>query len=275
MSLPSDWDALALASSACKTVGKPLILKSETESTNDDVRAAAANGATTGYTVVADHQTAGRGRRGRVWHSPREKNLYLSILLRHTLPIEISPLLTFAAGVAVAKTCEAFVGEHSESKRVTIKWPNDVRIDGKKVCGILVEASLRSSNGSPVGTVGTARSASTAIVGIGINVHRQEFPEELVGIATTLEQSSEAAVSRPAVLRRLLSEWEAASTLMLARNSQAIVDAVRSRCDTIGARVSIEGVLGVATEIRDDGSLVVRSDDGAEHVMRSGEVGVV
>src|SRR5437868_3626316 len=115
--------------------GQPTVFKPETGSTNDDVRAAALTGAATGFTVLADTQTAGRGRRGRSWHSPPGENLYVSVLARPALEAAHAPLITLAAGLAVRDA----VLEWTQSQPVAIKWPNDVRIDGRKIAGVLVE----------------------------------------------------------------------------------------------------------------------------------------
>ncbi len=206
---------------------------------------------------MADTQTAGRGRRGRVWQSPGGKNLYLSTLVRHRLPPEVMPLLTLAAGVAIAMTCEEFV---VDSRVVSIKWPNDIRIARKKVSGVLVEASMR------------AGVLAHAVVGIGLNVHAQTFSPELAQIATSLEESCSSSITRPTVLRSLLQHLEIQFELILSGKLHSVVDAMRSRCDTIGQTVTVEEVTGVAQEVQDDGSLTLVTASGTTHHIRSGEV---
>jgi BirA family biotin operon repressor/biotin-[acetyl-CoA-carboxylase] ligase len=242
--LPTRWAA------------RPLVLKSETVSTNDDARAAAVAGAPHGYTVVADAQSGGRGRRGRVWHSPPGENLYLSLVARPRLMIPDAPLLTLAAGLAVADTLDTMVAPG----RVTIKWPNDVRTDGRKVAGVLVEGSAR-------GAV-----LSFAIVGIGVNVRGTTLPEQLAPIATTVRLATGAEPDRGAVLAALLGALEARIDLLLAQGGAPVVAAVSARCDTLGTRVRVDEVVGTARAITSAGGLLVARDDGTEVEVRAGEV---
>lgn len=243
--------------SSTKWAGQPLRFVHQTGSTNDDVREAGRAGAEHGYTLVADAQTAGRGRRGRVWHSPVGANLYVSILTRPRLAVEDSPMLALIVGLAVARAVDRFVGAD-----VSVKWPNDVRIGRRKCAGILVEGAIRDGL------------LDTAVVGIGLNVLAREWPEELRATATSIEAHTTVDVSRAAVLVAVLEECERAIDAMLLGGSSRsrLVSELASRCDTIGSRVDIDGVSGIATRIESDGALVVKGDDGVEHLVRSGEV---
>ena len=138
-----------------------IIVKETTASTNSDAKEYALSGAGAGCVIIAETQTAGRGRMGRVFYSPKESGVYLTILL-HTSPETLLKITPFA-GVAVCKTIEAFSDEHPK-----IKWVNDIFLRGKKVCGILCE---------------TIPQTSLAAVGIGINLYPAEFPDELCDIA--------------------------------------------------------------------------------------------
>jgi BirA family biotin operon repressor/biotin-[acetyl-CoA-carboxylase] ligase len=232
--------------------------RQNTGSTNDDARLAARNGAAHGHTILADAQSAGRGRRGRSWHSPEGTNLYLSVLLRPSLDVSDAPLLALLSGLAVARACDRFVA----SDRVTVKWPNDVRIDRKKVAGILVEGTIHGDR------------FDTAIVGIGLNVHEREWPEELRDKATCLASHADAPLSRTAVLAAVLEELERAVDAMLLGGSSRdeLVSALRSRCDTLGTEVTIDSVHGRAIDIANDGALIVERDDHTTIAVRAGEV---
>lgn len=238
--------------------GRPLIVLRETGSTNDDVREAGRAGAPHGYTVVADAQRAGRGRRGRSWHSPEGVNLYLSLLVRQSLEVQRSPMLALCAGLGVARACDRFV----EGARVTVKWPNDVRIDGRKCAGVLVEGSIREGK------------LDAAVIGIGLNVHERRWPASLEGVATSLDAHAREPLSRATVLLATLEEVERCVDAMLLGGSAraALVRALRERCDTIGARFVIDHEEVTGVDIDDEGSLVVRRDDGTLRAIRSGEV---
>src|SRR6478736_6410742 len=119
-------------------LGHPLVVVDSTASTNDDAKQAARDGAPSGSAFISDTQTGGRGRLGRSWHSPPGENLYASFVLRPSLSSSAAPLVTLAAGLAVADAIASLVPERS----VGLKWPNDVQIDDRKLAGILTEAQL-------------------------------------------------------------------------------------------------------------------------------------
>jgi BirA family biotin operon repressor/biotin-[acetyl-CoA-carboxylase] ligase len=239
-------------------IAKTFEYRPQTGSTNDDARSAAREGAAHGHTVLAESQSSGRGRRGRSWHSPEGTNLSLSVLLRPSLDVADAPLLALITGLAVARACDRFVA----SERVTVKWPNDVRIDRRKVAGILVEGSIHGDR------------FDTAIVGVGLNVHEREWPEELRDKATSLAAHSEEPLSRVTVLIAVLEELERAVDAMLLGGSSrdGLVRALRSRCDTLGTNVTIDSVHGRAVDLAYDGALVVERDDHTTISVRSGEV---
>jgi BirA family biotin operon repressor/biotin-[acetyl-CoA-carboxylase] ligase len=212
---------------ATRWAGRPLVRLASVASTNDVAREAARTGAPHGYAVVADAQTAGRGRRGRAWDSPPGASLYLSVLLRPSLEPTESAALTLFVGLAVARACDRFVPPGA----VTVKWPNDVRIHRKKSAGILVEGSVRDGR------------LDAVIVGIGLNVAEHEELERAVD----------------------------AMTLGGAPRREAM-DALRARCDTLGTRVAIDGIEGVAEDIEDDGALRVLREDQTRVSIRSGEI---
>ena len=187
----------------------------ETESTNQLAFDLGRDGAPAGTTVIAESQTAGRGRLGRSFFSPAHQNLYTSILLRPTGSISDTPTLILAAAVAVADTVAEFVGDESA---VEIKWPNDVMIRRRKTSGILMESSAE----------GTRISFAVLGIGINLNVDREIFPEEFRRLATSLSSELGHPVDRIAFARRLFENLE----MQLDRHARGGFDAVRPRFES-------------------------------------------
>ncbi len=160
--------------------GKIHYLK-EVDSTNTYAADLLLRGAKEGEVVIADCQTSGRGRMDRVWHSPPGKNIFTSIILKPPMPPSRASQITLAAGVAVAEVISLFC-----PGTVQLKWPNDVLIDRKKMCGILSEMKTKGDN------------IDYVIVGIGININmeRGDFPEELQGSSTSLMEETTGPISR-------------------------------------------------------------------------------
>jgi len=218
-------------------IGRPRVHLRLTDSTNERARALAAAGAPHGTLVTADEQSAGRGRQGRAWTAPPRSALLMSLVLR-----ELHETLPLAAAVA---TCEALPLDAS------IKWPNDVWIDGRKVAGILVEG--RPQEG-------------WAVLGIGMNVTALDFPPELRGMATSLHLAGED-IGNEEVLGRLLAgldRWLAAPTA-------EVLAAWRSRDALAGEPVRWQNGSGKASGIDDSGALLVDTDSGRV-ALHAGEV---
>lgn len=252
-----DLVAVATRRPATQWVGHPIVLRDTTGSTNDDVRDAANGGAAAGYTVVANAQTSGRGRRGRTWLSPAGENLYVSVLLRPRCRPDEAPVIALAAGLAVRDALVHFV---EPVERTTIKWPNDVRIDGRKVSGVLVEGSIRGS------------ALAFAVVGIGINVRGVSMPDEIASRATSVRLACGEDLARGDVLEALLTALENRIEQFSREGAIAIVRDFSARCDTLGTDVSIDEIAGRAESISVDGGLVVLKRDGARVEVRSGEI---
>jgi len=211
-----------------------------------------------GLVVVADEQTAGRGRRGHTWFSPPGAGLYVSVVLAPAAarvdPARATTLTTLAAGVAVAEGIEGATG-----LRVDVKWPNDLHASGRKLAGILAEAA-----------------GETVVLGYGINVAAAALPRELRDRATSLESELGRPVDRAIVLVETLAALSRRYEDLLAGRFDAILDAWRARAPSaIGARVSWssagETVSGVTAGIDDRGALLVRVRDRIERIV-SGEV---
>jgi len=240
-------------------IGRPRRSLASCASTNDEAASWAREGAPEGAMVVADAQTKGRGRLGRVWHSPPRENLYLSIVLRPAVDTAKVPPLTLAVGVALAETV-ASLGVDCE-----LKWPNDVLVDGKKVAGILCEMS------------GASGKISHVIVGIGVNLNTEQFPEALTLIATSLRRAKHGElVDRDAFVDTLslrLDEWYAR---FIAKGPTPIVDAWLTHANLTGRDLVIrngtEELRGRAEGLDQDGTLLLRTRDGTLHRVVAGEI---
>jgi BirA family biotin operon repressor/biotin-[acetyl-CoA-carboxylase] ligase len=240
-------------------LGRPLHLLAETTSTNDEAKRAAKAGAPHGATWVTESQTAGRGRQGRTWVSPRGENLLFSVLLRVRCPPARLPPLALVAGLAVRDA----IARAAPGSDVGIKWPNDVVVARKKVAGVLVEATLQ---GSVVEAV---------IVGIGINVHTREFPEAIAERATSVALLAHTPVDRGALLADVLAGLDRDGELVAARGL-GLVHARLSSADTLrGERVASDSGTGTAEGIDVDGRLLVRTDEGILTRWGAGEVHLV
>ncbi|MBI2760270.1 MAG: biotin--[acetyl-CoA-carboxylase] ligase [Chloroflexi bacterium] len=236
-------------------IGSALVYLPSTGSTMDDVRGRAAEGAAEGLVVVADEQTAGRGRLGRVWVAPPGVNLSLSILLRPSR--ERIKRLGMVAPLAVADAVAAVSG-----LAVQFKWPNDVRIGGRKVCGVLIESEFAGDQ------------PSFAIVGIGLNVNLDTAViPEIADIATSIAREHGAPVSREQTLVALLNAFER----WYDEPEPAVVrSAWRERLETLGQEVEVtfagQSERGVAEDVDAEGSLLLRRRDGSRVVLPAGEV---
>jgi len=249
-----------------KTFGRTLHVLEEVASTNTAAAALAQENAPHGTVVVAETQTAGRGRLGRHWHSPSGKNLCCSILLRLLPAREQQPLwlswIPLTAALAVRRAVQVLT-----NLKPSVKWPNDILIGNRKLGGILCESS----------GVGTAHASVIVGIGLNVNVRRDEFPEELREIATSLAIEARHPCDRTALLAALLAELETRCESFLAGAHEDILKEYMLRCSTVSQRVRIElahgeQMDGVAESIQADGSLRVLRDDRTAVDIRAGDV---
>lgn len=237
---------------AAASIGVPApIFLPEVGSTNAELRALAAD-SPSGTWVVAGHQTAGRGRRGRSWLALSEGALALSILLRPSLPLARLPLVVLAAGVATAEAC---------GPAFRLKWPNDLLdLEGRKIAGILAEAELLPGGG-----------LDWVIIGIGINVGIAPTGPFRAGcLADVLGEAPDRASLAADLVGRVIAEVERGS-----RDPAAVLEAWRRVDGTLGRRVRVEGVDGVAVGLGPDGSLEIEDDAGRTHRILAGDVEMV
>ena len=236
-------------------IGQRVIYYPSLASTMEAAKQAAQKGAAEGTVIIADEQTAGKGRKKRIWLSPRG-SIALSIVLYPS--IVHLPSLIMLASLAVVYSIESVTGLKPQ-----LKWPNDVLIRGRKVCGILIENGVRG------------RKVDYAIVGIGINVNLRtaNFPE-ISPIATSLSAELGKEIPRIDLIRRLLVEVE--KLYLDLPSGEAIFQQWRNRLVTLGKRVQVSygetKQEGIAESVARDGSLLLRSPDGSLTKIVTGDV---
>ena len=245
----------------CARIGSAVVFLPEVDSTNNLIKDYLKTGADEGLVAVAESQTGGRGRMGRIWHSPPETGVYLSILLKPNLEPDHLPRFTLLAGVAAVLTINEF-----SHQRASLKWPNDILINSKKVCGLLCE--LIQNQGEP----------SALIIGIGINVnHMQEhFPENLKNTATSLRIVNGSPIDRLTVIRSLLINIDREYQTYLTKGEHSVIKKWSLNSDLFGKRVSVKHgsviIKGTAMRLDESGRLVLRRDNGYDEVIHFGEV---
>jgi BirA family transcriptional regulator, biotin operon repressor / biotin---[acetyl-CoA-carboxylase] ligase len=227
-------------------------------STNDEASRLARAGAKHGTVVIAERQTAGRGRDGRAWESP-PGGLYLSIVLRPSLAMTAVPPMTLAIGIGVCEATRSF------GARSVLKWPNDLLVDGRKLSGVLVEAQSQGHR------------LESVVVGIGINLSG-ELPDALGERAITLAEAAGTTIDREQFLERLLADVERWVDRYVAVGLEAIIPAWQDRMALgLAARATIDGesLEGHVEGLDEEGALLLRDDDGHVHKVRSGDVEVI
>ena len=232
-----------------------IIKKEQTASVLDDIKLLAAQGAPEGTVVVAEQQTAGRGRQGRAFVS-QPGGLYMALLLRPQGPAEESMPLTALLALAVCDTVEALTGLRPDAK-----WPNDILWNGRKLCGILTEGQLRSGGFSHIAA------------GIGLNVGQESFPPPVDGIAASLRQISGLNISLDTALTQLLQCIEAVLEHELRAEALA---RYRRACVNLGKlcrfQRGTEMAQGLAEDIDEQARLIVRLENGTREAVGAGEV---
>ena len=237
--------------------GREIVYLQTVDSTNRYARALAQQGAAHGTLVLADEQTAGRGRRGRGWISPAGEGVFMTLILRpQAHPSQVARLSLLTA-LAVAEGIAAETGLDAR-----IKWPNDIVVGGRKVCGMLLEMNADE------------QSVHDVVAGIGINVHQTAFAPEIAQTASSLDLLSGKRQNRAALVRAFLTAFERASDM----DADAMMRAYRGRSATLGQRVQVVALggtyTGTAEAVTDSGALVVLGDDGARREVLAADVSV-
>ena len=241
-------------------IGKNLYVFKEVNSTNTLARFLSMNDAEMGTVIISEKQTKAKGRSGKSWESPLG-GVWLSIIINPSVDYSKIPLITLATGVAVAKTLEKIGVENPE-----IKWPNDIMINGKKVCGILTEAVTKLNT------------IENVIIGVGIdaNLNVSDFPEELQEGTTTLKEELHKEGNENKLIQLFLEEFEKINELFNEKEYEVILKEWRKRSYSIGKIVEVREpfntyydayVLGISK----DGALIVEKVDGTLEKVISGE----
>ena len=234
----------------------------EIDSTNRYVKELGAAGAPEGTVVIANRQSAGRGRLGRSFFSPEEKGIYMSILLRPELELQRAALITSMAAVVVARAIERV-----SKLPAGIKWVNDVYLNKKKVCGILTESGIQPETGA----------LDYVVLGIGVNVGVMEFPEELKEIATSVSNECGVEISKSELIDEILNElevwyptlWDGSFLKESKKRSVLLGNEIR----VLDATVPQGSYSATAVDLDEMGHLVIEQQ-GERMVLNSGEVSV-
>ncbi len=250
--------ALHLRAAACEFI---LDVRQSVTSTNSIAKELAAQGAKEGTVIIAREQTQGRGRMGRSFYSPNSSGIYFTVILRPKLNLEDSLMITTAAAVAVAKAIETVAQVKAE-----IKWVNDIFVAGKKVCGILTEASINFESGG----------LEYAVVGIGINIATQDFPEDISQVAGSIfGQKPEDARTSSLLVAEVLNNL---SECMHSLTEKKYLEEYRKRSFLIGKDILVlkgsQTLAAKAIYLDDKARLVVQYEDHSIEPLSSGEVSV-
>ena len=242
-------------------LGKKIHYFKTIDSTNSTAYELGLKGAEEGEVVLAESQTEGRGRLGRRWISPPFANLYLSVILRPAIPPHQASLITLVAAVAGAGAVEKFSGLEP-----TIKWPNDILIERRKLAGLLNEIHSEADR------------IHFIILGIGINLNMDEksFPREIRDLATSLKIEMGQTVSRKAFLFSLLENLERWYTIFLREGAGPVLKAWRDRARIGGKKVKVtflqEVLTGTAIDVDSDGALILVTENGERKRIVAGDV---
>lgn len=242
--------------------GRNLVFLNTTDSTNEEAKRQAKAGAPHGTLVVAEVQTSGRGRRGRSWESPKGSGIWISLLLRPEFEPTHASVLTLVAAMAVEEAVRRQTGISA-----SIKWPNDIVADGRKLCGILTEMN---TDGNVIQYV---------IVGIGINANMSEFPEEISKTATSLKLISGKNINRAELAAQVMRSWEHyyeifLKTLDLSELKTEYNERLINRKKEVRVLASQGAYTGISKGINEKGELLVELPDGELRAVLSGEVSV-
>jgi BirA family biotin operon repressor/biotin-[acetyl-CoA-carboxylase] ligase len=241
-------------------IGKSVVTLKVIDSTNTAAKKLAENGAPEGTAVIADHQTAGRGRFNRTWHGEAGKNIILSLILRPRKE-QSAHLLTYLTALCAAKTVEDLAGV-----KVECKWPNDLLISGKKFCGILLESAWNDS------------SIDYVVVGIGMNVNQETFPNELQDTATSLKKESRREFECGSFIRDFFERFENAYLQSQKSGCNRFLKEWKMKSAMFGKEISLEqsgNVLrGLAIDLDADGALVIKNHNRVVKVF-AGDVTVL
>ena len=245
-----------------KWAGENVVFFEETVSTNNEIRSLAEQGAPHGTLAVAEKQLGGKGRRGRVWTSPAGVGIWMSMLLRPQIDPLAASMLTLVMALAAKKGIEISTGLKSE-----IKWPNDLVLNKKKICGILTEMSTELME------------IQYVIPGIGINVNQKDFPDDIKATATSLYIESGKIKKRSEIIAAIMEAFEGYyDTFIKTQDMSGLIEEYNANLVNLGNEVCVLDPAGefrgVSEGINKEGALLVRLADGTLKEIISGEVSV-
>ncbi len=245
-----------------KWAGENVVFFEETVSTNNEIRSLAEQGAPHGTLAVAEKQLGGKGRRGRVWTSPAGVGIWMSMLLRPQIDPLAASMLTLVMALAAKKGIEISTGLKSE-----IKWPNDLVLNKKKICGILTEMSTELME------------IQYVIPGIGINVNQKDFPDDIKATATSLYIESGKIQKRSEIIAAIMEVFEGYyDTFIKTQDMSGLIEEYNANLVNLGNEVCVLDPAGefrgVSEGINKEGALLVRLADGTLKEIISGEVSV-
>lgn len=243
-------------------MGRPCLYLECVDSTNNYAKKIAEEDASEGTLVIAKEQTAGRGRRGRGWTTPKDVNIMMTLLLRPKIRPEYASRLTLLMAMAVAKGIQKVTGLEA-----LIKWPNDVVVNGRKVCGILTEMNTEIDY------------INYVVIGTGINVNQQEFPEEIQDTAGSLYQALKRKISRAELTAVVMEALESLyDTFLKTQDLSKLYQEYNAICINCGRQVRVlepgGEYIGTAEGINTRGELIVTREHGEKVQIYAGEVSV-
>jgi BirA family biotin operon repressor/biotin-[acetyl-CoA-carboxylase] ligase len=242
-------------------IGKKIIHYDETDSTNTRALQFALEGCPDGTVVTADSQSKGRGREDRIWHSPHGMGIYMSVVLYPRISLKALARITLVAAVAVAQALKS-----AARVRPEIKWPNDLLLNNRKICGILTELH----------SLGNEKNA--VIIGIGINVNTSAdmFPPDIAGIASSIFIETEKKISRQEILKSLIEWLDRCYGIFIQGGFDRILVTWKNYSTIIGRSILLKQndttITGTVLDVNKDGGLILQDDRGVTQAIYSGEV---
>ncbi|RNB81664.1 biotin--[acetyl-CoA-carboxylase] ligase [Brevibacillus fluminis] len=245
-----------------KKIGRHIYAYDTVETTQRLAHEAAAQGAEEGTIIIADQQNGGKGRMGRPWHSPKGAGIFMSLIIRPDMPLANAPQLTLLTAVAMSKAIEMVV----PSVKVQIKWPNDLFVHGKKICGILTELNAEENR------------VNYLVIGTGVNVNHllSDFPESLHSIATSLRIESGSSIQRAELVQAYCRSFERELAFYLENGFARIREEWEANSYTLGRVVKVYNqqneIEGRAVGLGLDGALLVEDAEGYQHQVYSADL---
>ncbi len=241
-------------------IGNEILVFSIVDSTNNKAKEMARQGYPTGTVIIAEEQSSGKGRRGRKWNSSPGGGLWFSIIVRPGIAPDKAPFLTIIASLTVVKTLQRYTGLLD----LEIKWPNDILVKGKKICGILSELSADMGN------------INFAIIGIGINVNQETFKGELINKAISLKKFLGIKVDRNSLLKEILIYFEEYYRKLTSEKYSELLDEYKNYLKILGKEVVIynvsEEIIGKVITVSPQGELIIKDKEGSIHTFWAGDV---